>query len=210
MKKILAILMAVLMLALPLSGMADAAHTTVTLKSGSIAELAALTGADETMTTMVKDMIDCLSFDVYKQDSQAGATLYMSGNTAVTADVAWTADGGVTLASSLLGDDVIVCSMEECTAYAQSLLGEEAYAQIMEQLSALMAGAAQTEEATEAESSVLGQIASEMSLTETLAVVNDVYGRMVFTEVTETPDYCDPAATRMDVNADRQRHRRAV
>lgn len=180
MKKLIAVLMAVMMFVLPVSGMAEAKHLTIGMQHGSLAELiTTMTGMDAeqaaSLQQAVNELIDCVGLDAYVQETQAGVALTLSGNKAVKLDAGFDGET-VRIASNLLGDQVVCIGLEETVAYVRNMVGAEQFDQIMAQFQEAIAGFA----------GVSGEnMLADMTMENTMALVMDMMGRVTVEEVTE-------------------------
>lgn len=201
MKKFTAVLLALLMMALPVLGMAASPaemiegaaaagqpiHTAVTFDSGTIPGLDAETAA------MVNDLIDALGFTTDTQENQTNFAMQLSGTDVLT--LAWATEGEDTyINSNLLGGaiafnategDVIIDHLLKMAVDADMLTESDVaeVKQLIEQL--------KTEMNTQVEAIDLENI----DMTALLTVVEELMGKVTTGEVTQQPKNSDPAAT---------------
>lgn len=111
MKKLLAVMMAVVLMTLPTMSLA-AETVSVTMKHGSLAEL--LLG--EELGNAINQLIDMISLDMYHQgdddNSQVGFALKLSGETAANVELALVEDDTYA-ASNLLGNSVVKVNLTD-------------------------------------------------------------------------------------------------
>ncbi|MBQ7305220.1 MAG: hypothetical protein IJW85_03345 [Clostridia bacterium] len=201
MKKFTAVLLALLMMALPVLGMAASPaemiegaaaagqpiHTAVTFDSGTIPGLDAETAA------MVNDLIDALGFTTDTQENQTNFAMQLSGTDVLT--LAWATEGedtyinsnllGGTIAFNATEGDVIIDHLLKMAVDADMLTESDVaeVKQLIEQL--------KTEMNTQVEAIDLENI----DMTALLTVVEELMGKVTTGEVTQQPKNSDPAAT---------------
>ena len=201
MKKFTAVLLALLMMALPVLGMAASPaemiegaaaagqpiHTAVTFDSGTIPGLDAETAA------IFNDVIDALGFTTDTQENQTNFAMQLSGTDVLT--LAWATEGedtyinsnllGGTIAFNATEGDVIIDHLLKMAVDADMLTeGDVAEVkQLIEQL--------KTEMNTQVEAIDLENI----DMTALLTVVEELMGKVTTGEVTQQPKNSDPAAT---------------
>ena len=187
MKKLLALLLSLMLMAMPFASYADAVNTTMTFTHGSLSELLSLFlgGNAEAYGTALNDLLDCVSLTEYVQNGQAGITLSLSGSEAVTANVAVT-EAGLSLSSNLLGDDVVSVTFEELITLCNQQLAQ--YGLSLETLMTVISTYLQDLDF------------SDLTFEQTNALVTEIMGRAVYAEVTEQPNDCDPAAALMTIH----------
>ena len=201
MKKFTAVLLALLMMALPVLGMAASPaemiegaaaagqpiHTAVTFDSGTIPGLDAETAA------IFNDVIDALGFTADTQENQTNFAVQLSGTDVLT--LAWATEGEDTyISSNLLGGtiafnategDVIIDHLLKMAVDADMFTESDVaeVKQLIEQL--------KTEMNTQAEAIDLENI----DMTALLTVVEELMEKVTTGEVTQQPKNSDPAAT---------------
>ena len=201
MKKFTAVLLALLMMALPVLGMAASPaemiegaaaagqpiHTAVTFDSGTIPGLDAETAA------MVNDLIDALGFTTDTQENQTNFAMQLSGTDVLT--LAWATEGedtyinsnllGGTIAFNATEGDVIIDHLLKMAVDADMLTESDVaeVKQLIEQL--------KTEMNTQVEAIDLENI----DMTALLTVVEELMGKVTTGEVTQQPKNSDPAAS---------------
>ena len=201
MKKFTAVLLALLMMALPVLGMAASPaemiegaaaagqpiHTAVTFDSGTIPGLDAETAA------MVNDLIDALGFTTDTQENQTNFAMQLSGTDVLT--LAWATEGedtyinsnllGGTIAFNATEGDVIIDHLLKMAVDADMLTESDVaeVKQLIEQL--------KTEMNTQVEAIDLENI----DMTALLSVVEALMQKVPTGEVTQQPKNSDPAAT---------------
>ena len=201
MKKFTAVLLALLMMALPVLGMAASPaemiegaaaagqpiHTAVTFDAGTIPGLDAETAA------MVNDLIDALGFTTDTQENQTNFAMQLSGTDVLT--LAWATEGedtyinsnllGGTIAFNATEGDVIIDHLLKMAVDADMLTESDVaeVKQLIEQL--------KTEMNTQVEAIDLENI----DMTALLTVVEELMGKVTTGEVTQQPKNSDPAAT---------------
>lgn len=201
MKKFTAVLLALLMMALPVLGMAASPaemiegaaaagqpiHTAVTFDSGTIPGLDAETAA------IFNDVIDALGFTTDTQENQTNFAMQLSGTDVLT--LAWATEGedtyinsnllGGTIAFNATEGDVIIDHLLKMAVDADMFTESDAaeVKQLIEQL--------KTEMNTQVEAIDLENI----DMTALLTVVEELMGKVTTGEVTQQPKNSDPAAT---------------
>lgn len=201
MKKFTAVLLALLMMALPVLGMAASPaemiegaaaagqpiHTAVTFDSGTIPGLDAETAA------IFNDVIDALGFTTDTQENQTNFAMQLSGTDVLT--LAWATDGedtyinsnllGGTIAFNATEGDVIIDHLLKMAVDADMLTESDVaeVKQLIEQL--------KTEMNTQVEAIDLENI----DMTALLSVVEELMQKVTTGEVTQQPKNSDPAAT---------------
>lgn len=201
MKKFTAVLLALLMMALPVLGMAASPaemiegaaaagqpiHTAVTFDSGTIPGLDAETAA------MVNDLIDALGFTTDTQENQTNFAMQLSGTDVLT--LAWATEGedtyinsnllGGTIAFNATEGDVIIDHLLKMAVDADMLTESDVaeVKQLIEQL--------KTEMNTQVEAIDLENI----DMTALLSVVEELMQKVTTGEVTQQPKNSDPAAS---------------
>lgn len=201
MKKFTAVLLALLMMALPVLGMAASPaemiegaaaagqpiHTAVTFDSGTIPGLDAETAA------IFNDVIDALGFTTDTQENQTNFAMQLSGTDVLT--LAWATEGedtyinsnllGGTIAFNATEGDVIIDHLLKMAVDADMLTESDVaeVKQLIEQL--------KTEMNTQVEAIDLENI----DMTALLTVVEELMQKVTTGEVTQQPKNSDPAAT---------------
>lgn len=201
MKKFTAVLLALLMMALPVLGMAASPaemiegaaaagqpiHTAVTFDSGTIPGLDAETAA------IFNDVIDALGFTTDTQENQTNFAMQLSGTDVLT--LAWATEGedtyinsnllGGTIAFNATEGDVIIDHLLKMAVDADMLTESDVaeVKQLIEQL--------KTEMNTQVEAIDLENI----DMTALLSVVEELMQKVTTGEVTQQPKNSDPAAT---------------
>lgn len=201
MKKFTAVLLALLMMALPVLGMAASPaemiegaaaagqpiHTAVTFDSGTIPGLDAETAA------IFNDVIDALGFTTDTQENQTNFAMQLSGTDVLT--LAWATEGedtyinsnllGGTIAFNATEGDVIIDHLLKMAVDADMLTESDVaeVKQLIEQL--------KTEMNTQVEAIDLENI----DMTALLSVVEELMQKVTTGEVTQQPKNSDPAAS---------------
>lgn len=201
MKKFTAVLLALLMMALPVLGMAASPaemiegaaaagqpiHTAVTFDSGTIPGLDAETAA------IFNDVIDALGFTTDTQENQTNFAMQLSGKDVLT--LAWATEGedtyinsnllGGTIAFNATEGDVIIDHLLKMAVDADMFTESDVaeVKQLIEQL--------KTEMNTQVEAIDLENI----DMTALLTVVEELMEKVTTGEVTQQPKNSDPAAT---------------
>lgn len=201
MKKFTAVLLALLMMALPVLGMAASPaemiegaaaagqpiHTAVTFDSGTIPGLDAETAA------IFNDVIDALGFTTDTQENQTNFAMQLSGTDVLT--LAWATEGedtyinsnllGGTIAFNATEGDVIIDHLLKMAVDADMLTESDVaeVKQLIEQL--------KTEMNTQVEAIDLENI----DMTALLSAVEELMQKVTTGEVTQQPKNSDPAAT---------------
>lgn len=201
MRKFTAVLLALLMMALPVLGMAASPaemiegaaaagqpiHTAVTFDSGTIPGLDAETAA------IFNDVIDALGFTTDTQENQTNFAMQLSGTDVLT--LAWATEGedtyinsnllGGTIAFNATEGDVIIDHLLKMAVDADMLTESDVaeVKQLIEQL--------KTEMNTQVEAIDLENI----DMTALLSVVEELMQKVTTGEVTQQPKNSDPAAT---------------
>ena len=201
MKKFTAVLLALLMMALPVLGMAASPaemiegaaaagqpiHTAVTFDAGTIPGLDAETAA------IFNDVIDALGFTTDTQENQTNFAMQLSGKDVLT--LAWATEGedtyinsnllGGTIAFNATEGDVIIDHLLKMAVDADMFTESDVaeVKQLIEQL--------KTEMNTQVEAIDLENI----DMTALLTVVEELMEKVTTGEVTQQPKNSDPAAT---------------
>ena len=201
MKKFTAVLLALLMMALPVLGMAASPaemiegaaaagqpiHTAVTFDAGTIPGLDAETAA------IFNDVIDALGFTTDTQENQTNFAMQLSGKDVLT--LAWATEGedtyinsnllGGTIAFNATEGDVIIDHLLKMAVDADMFTESDVaeVKQLIEQL--------KTEMNTQMEAIDLENI----DMTALLTVVEELMEKVTTGEVTQQPKNSDPAAT---------------
>lgn len=201
MKKFTAVLLALLMMALPVLGMAASPaemiegaaaagqpiHTAVTFDAGTIPGLDAETAA------IFNDVIDALGFTTDTQENQTNFAMQLSGTDVLT--LAWATEGedtyinsnllGGTIAFNATEGDVIIDHLLKMAVDADMFTESDVaeVKQLIEQL--------KTEMNTQVEAIDLENI----DMTALLTVVEELMGKVTTGEVTQQPKNSDPAAS---------------
>ncbi len=201
MKKFTAVLLALLMMALPVLGMAASPaemiegaaaagqpiHTAVTFDAGTIPGLDAETAA------IFNDVIDALGFTTDTQENQTNFAMQLSGTDVLT--LAWATEGedtyinsnllGGTIAFNATEGDVIIDHLLKMAVDADMFTESDVaeVKQLIEQL--------KTEMNTQVEAIDLENI----DMTALLTVVEELMEKVTTGEVTQQPKNSDPAAS---------------
>ncbi len=201
MRRFTAVLLALLMMALPVLGMAASPaemiegaaaagqpiHTAVTFDAGTIP------GLDENSAAIFNDLIDALGFTADTQENQTNFAMQLSGQDVLT--LAWATEGedtyinsnllGGTIAFNATEGDVIIDHLLKMAVDADMFTESDVaeVKQLIEQL--------KTEMNTQAEAIGLENI----DMTALLTVVEELMGKVTTGEVTQQPKNSDPAAT---------------
>lgn len=198
MRKLTALLLAILMLALPAMSLA-ATNVTVTLSPAE--ELAAMLG-DE-VGGIYRDMVNALGLTGYKDadNHQGGVALQLNGTDAVSIDVA-AKDDTLYLKSNFLGDKTLAVSEAEWEPLMERLidllasvggLGEDAVKQMKAELAAALAGGLSQSAAPKlTEDDILA-----LDWTPVLEAAKPAAEKAEIAEVKEQPEGCDAASQAM-------------
>lgn len=212
MKKLLATLLALVMLLVPVLSMAESAMTLdISLSNVNLTPFLE-EEADPSQVEIINDLINALGLTVYSMENedgsmQLGLSLNLSGQSALTLD-AQVAEDAILLGSNLLGSDVIAVTPDELIetlknnkdALLELGLSEEDYDALMEQLPALFSDPMSGLDASAMD-------LSDLDLTATMEAVQAFAETMQVAEgeLTEQPADCDPATSvaiiTMDGNA---------
>ena len=212
MKKLLATLLALVMLLVPVLSMAESAMTLdISLSNFNLTPFLE-EEVDPSQVEVINDLMNVLGLTVYGMENedgsvQLGLSLNLSGQPAVTLD-AQVAEDALLFGSNLLGSDVIAITPDELIETLKNNkdtllelgLSEEDYNALMEQLPALFSGPMSGLDASAMD-------LSDLDLTATMEAVQAFGETVQLTEgeLTEQPADCDPATSvaiiTMDGNA---------
>lgn len=190
MKKILAMMLAVMMLIVPAMSLA-AQTVSVSLQHGTAMTVLGL----GEMADAINQLIDMVGLQAYSQgddvNQQAGISLTLNGEVAATAELA-KKGSEVYAVSNLLGSTV-VATQEEVNALIDAMVQDaEQAANVKEMLNGFFSGEMFAESALD-----LDELLSSIDLTAALKLIEDINARAEVTEVTEPLEGCDPAATKI-------------
>ncbi len=201
MKKLTAMLLALLMMALPVMGMAaspaemiEAAaaagrplHTAITFDAGTIP------GLDENSAEIFNDVIDALGFTSDIQENQTNFAVQLSGKDVLT--LAWATEGedtyinsnllGGTIAFNATEGDVIIDHLLKMAVDA-GMFNENDVAEVKQLIEQLKAEMNAQVEAIDLEN---------IDMTALLTVVEELMQKVTTGEVTQQPKNSDPAAS---------------
>lgn len=221
MKKLLAVLLSIMMLAMPLTSMAENSvwdnparqETTITIHDLN-ADLVAALGGDDTVMSAINDLLAALTLTSYQQGDEAGFDLNLSGKSVFggSALAVETEDGTINYSSSKLLGGVIAINSKDMEAITEKYLRanmkmagqsdediEKALAEAKEELGGNAEYTAMLEAITELQQMTPEQLAEELTKVDNSAyatMVNDMVNNAVTEEVTEQPGDCDAAATK--------------
>lgn len=204
MKKLLAVLLSIMMLAMPLTSMAENSvwdnaarqETTITIHDLN-ADLVAALGGDDTAMAAINDLLAALSLTGYQQGDEAGFDLNLSGKSVLgMASLTTAAEENqlMYVSSALLGGVIAVNSKDEEIDKAieeskEQLSGNAEYTALMEASANL---SSMTEE----------QLMEELTQADTTAfmtMMNEILSGAEMAEVTEQPGDCDAAKSYVKV-----------
>ena len=218
MKKLLAVLLSIMMLAMPLTSMAENSvwdnaarqETTITIHDLN-ADLVAALGGDDTVMAAINDLLAALTLTSYQQGDETGLDINLSGKSVLGMAVLATAadEDTLTYISSKLVGGVIAVNSKDTEAITEKFLratmkmsgqsDEEIEKEIAaskeqmdgtEEYNALMEAALNLRNMDEEK--FMEELA-QVDATELLNVLNDMASNAVLEEVTEQPGDCDPA-----------------
>ena len=203
MKKFVSLLLAVLMLALPVMGLAQSpdemfneAMENGRPGAGKLTfEMAGdIPGMDAEMAAMVEELVEALGFTLAWQDSQVDFAFQLSGNDALTLAVANDGQRNY-IKSNLLGEDVAAFTAEEGQVILNRMIDLAVQAELIPQSEA----AALKQSLEEAMAQVNVQVEEinleDLDLTPFIGVAMNLASKVQTGEVTAQPKNCDAAAT---------------
>lgn len=203
MKKLSALFLALVMLALPVLGLAaspaemlDGAVEAGRPLTTTVSFIPGTLPVDAETAALVNDMLNALALRVSNQEGDAPQTdvaLMLSGNDVLTFSTA-VKDDVVYVNSSLLGPDTISANAEEGEKLMERIvqmlvdsgaMPQEAVDAFKQQLDAAMNSTVQSTES------------AEMDTTALMALVEKITASATVEEVTAQPKNCDPATTKL-------------
>ncbi|MBP3453634.1 MAG: hypothetical protein J6M20_07955 [Clostridia bacterium] len=201
MKKFTAVLLALLMMALPVLGMAASPaemiegaaaagqpiHTAVTFDAGTIPGLDAETAA------MVNDLIDALGFTTDTQENQTNFAMQLSGTDVLT--LAWATEGEDTYINSNLLGGTIAFNATEGDVIIDHLLKMAVDADMLTESDVAEVKQAIEQVKTQVNTQVEAIDLENLDMTALLTVVEELMEKVTTGEVTQQPKNSDPAAT---------------
>lgn len=212
MKKLMAIILALVVLALPVASLADGDFISEAVANGRSVErvttLKMMEIGDESVDQLVGSLLDVISVVTYWQEAdgvQTGLQVNMDGKDILSIDVAG-ADETVYLRSNLLKGDIIAVAPQDVeaiaekvlkTMVAEQLIDEEDVENAMEQMRTAMADASNSMANVDFEAVMTGfdfsalQLFSESVVAERLVEQSDLSG---------LPEGSDPAVAAMTMN----------
>lgn len=201
MKKLTAVLLALVMMTLPVLGLAASPDELLQaavdagrpLKVEGQLTLGAIPGLDAETAAIAKEVVDAISFTSYDQENQGSFTLKLANE-----DVLYIAAAGegedTYLSSNLLGGTVafnaeegkVIMEYLMNLAVASGMMTEEDLAEIKDAIA----------QATAQITAPVDEVNMEdMDLTGVITVVMEVAAKVQTGEVTQQPKNCDPAAS---------------
>ncbi len=206
MKKLLATLLALAMLALPVLSLADGDAMSMSIRLSNLnVPLTGDADTDAYLNGILNDLLDALEVTLAAKEFD-GETLRFSGslnlsNTpALTMDVQMEKDT-ILMGSNLLGSDVVVITPEEMTAFfennkdamTESGITEEQYQQMIQQMTTALTSPAAM--AGSADLDALDMSDLDLTATQNAAQALVESTESVQGELTEQPEGCDPAVS---------------
>lgn len=207
MKKLLATLLALAMLALPVLSLADGDAMSMSIRLSNLnVPLTGDADTDAYLNGILNDLLDALEFVIAGRENEDGTTqvaftLNLSGAAALTMNAQYEKDGYL-FSSNLLGSDMVAISFDELTAFmennkASMLEGgmtEEQYQQMMSQLSTAFANSSFMTGGMDLENMME---MDDLDLTATSSAMQALVNSAVITEgeLTEQPEGCDEAVS---------------
>lgn len=224
MKKLLAVLLSIMMLAMPLTSMAENSvwdnaarqETTITIHDLN-ADLVAALGGDDTAMAAINDLLAALSLTGYQQGDEAGFDLNLSGKSVLGMASLTTAaeENQLMYVSSALLGGVIAVNSKDVEAIREKALRatmkmsgqsdeeiDKAIEESKEQLSGNAEYTALMEAAANLSSMTEEQLMEELTQADTTAfmtMMNEILSGEEMAEVTEQPGDCDAAKSYVKV-----------
>lgn len=224
MKKLLAVLLSIMMLAMPLTSMAENSvwdnaarqETTITIHDLN-ADLVAALGGDDTAMAAINDLLAALSLTGYQQGDEAGFDLNLSGKSVLGMASLTTAaeENQLMYVSSALLGGVIAVNSKDVEAIKEKALRatmkmsgqsdeeiDKAIEESKEQLSGNAEYTALMEAAANLSSMTEEQLMEELTQADTTAfmtMMNEILSGEEMAEVTEQPGDCDAAKSYVKV-----------
>ena len=224
MKKLLAVLLSIMMLAMPLTSMAENSvwdnaarqETTITIHDLN-ADLVAALGGDDTAMAAINDLLAALSLTGYQQGDEAGFDLNLSGKSVLGMASLTTAaeENQLMYVSSALLGGVIAVNSKDVEAIKEKALRatmkmsgqsdeeiDKAIEESKEQLSGNAEYTALMEAAANLSSMTEEQLMEELTQADTTAfmtMMNEILSGAEMAEVTEQPGDCDAAKSYVKV-----------
>lgn len=218
MKKLLAVLLSIMMLAMPLTSMAENSvwdnaarqETTITIHDLN-ADLVVALGGDDTTMAAINDLLAALSLTGYQQGDEAGFDLNLSGKSVLGMASLTTAaeENQLMYVSSALLGGVIAVNSKDMEAIKEKALRatmkmsgqsdeeiDKAIEESKEQLSGNAEYTALMEAAANLSSMTEEQLMEELTQADTTAfmtMMNEILSGAEMAEVTEQPGDCDAA-----------------
>lgn len=218
MKKLLAVLLSIMMLAMPLTSMAENSvwdnaarqETTITIHNLN-ADLVAALGGDDTTMAAINDLLAALSLTGYQQGDEAGFDLNLSGKSVLGMASLTTAaeENQLMYVSSALLGGVIAVNSKDVEAIKEKALRatmkmsgqsdeeiDKAIEESKEQLSGNAEYTALMEASANLSSMTEEQLMEELTQADTTAfmtMMNEILSGAEMAEVTEQPGDCDAA-----------------
>lgn len=125
MKKLLATLLALAMLALPVLSLADGDAMSMSIRLSNLnVPLTGDADTDAYLNGILNDLLDALEFVIAGRENEDGTTqvaftLNLSGAAALTMNAQYEKDGYL-FSSNLLGSDMVAISFDELTAFMEN------------------------------------------------------------------------------------------
>ena len=224
MKKLLAVLLSIMMLAMPLTSMAENSvwdnaarqETTITIHDLN-ADLVAALGGDDTTMAAINDLLAALSLTGYQQGDEAGFDLNLSGKSVLGMASLTTAaeENQLMYVSSALLGGVIAVNSKDMEAIEEKFLRatmkmsgqsdeeiDKAIEESKEQLSGNAEYTALMEASANLSSMTEEQLMEELTQADTTAfmtLMNEILSGAEMAEVTEQPGDCDAAKSYVKV-----------
>lgn len=224
MKKLLAVLLSIMMLAMPLTSMAENSvwdnaarqETTITIHDLN-ADLVAALGGDDTTMAAINDLLAALSLTGYQQGDEAGFDLNLSGKSVLGMASLTTAaeENQLMYVSSALLGGVIAVNSKDVEAIKEKALRatmkmsgqsdeeiDKAIEESKEQLSGNAEYTALMEASANLGSMTEEQLMEELTQADTTAfmtMMNEILSGAEMAEVTEQPGDCDAAKSYVKV-----------
>lgn len=224
MKKLLAVLLSIMMLAMPLTSMAENSvwdnaarqETTITIHDLN-ADLVAALGGDDTAMAAINDLLAALSLTGYQQGDEAGFDLNLSGKSVLGMASLTTAaeENQLMYVSSALLGGVIAVNSKDVEAIKEKALRatmkmsgqsdeeiDKAIEESKEQLSGNAEYTALMEASANLGSMTEEQLMEELTQADTTAfmtMMNEILSGAEMAEVTEQPGDCDAAKSYVKV-----------
>lgn len=224
MKKLLAVLLSIMMLAMPLTSMAENSvwdnaarqETTITIHDLN-ADLVAALGGDDTAMAAINDLLAALSLTGYQQGDEAGFDLNLSGKSVLGMASLTTAaeENQLMYVSSALLGGVIAVNSKDVEAIREKALRatmkmsgqsdeeiDKAIEESKEQLSGNAEYTALMEASANLSSMTEEQLMEELTQADTTAfmtMMNEILSGAEMAEVTEQPGDCDAAKSYVKV-----------